>query len=330
MRGKKFLASVLSISVLSLYPIIDAYANPIESTELLRDEIMPISIPANQVSYLSFSGTVKEIEATQLAESSMNRRNILVENAEGQVAYFVITEDTYILDEEELKVGAKVTGFYDGTKPMIMIYPPQYPVEVVAVNQEDNIKVDIFNQDLVSADGMLKLNVSAEAEIVSHDGTLYQGELGDQKLVVLFGASTKSIPAQTNPTKVIVLPEDSSESIEKPGSPLGGMEAEHLGLIVNGRKIQAPSAYVSDKGTPMVPLRAIAESLNLKVTWNKDLEQVVVDNNVILTIGQDAYIASDSKTISLGACPELKNGTTFVPLNFFSEVLKEATVSLGR
>ena len=69
-----------------------------------------------------------------------------------------------ILNEEELEVGAKITGFYDASKPA-MIYPPQYPVEVIAVNQDDNIKLDVFDQDLVSADGMLKLNISLKQRL---------------------------------------------------------------------------------------------------------------------------------------------------------------------
>ena len=333
MKGKKVLASVLSVSVLSIYPLIGSFAKPIQNPALPTDEVLPISVPVNQASYLSFSGTVKEIEARRPAGME-GLKYVFVENEEGQEAYFVISPDTYILNEEELEVGAKITGFYDASKPMLMIYPPQYPVEVIAVNQDDNIKLDVFDQDLVSADGMLKLNISAETEIVAQDGTTYEEELSNKKLVVLFGSSTKSIPAQTNPIKVIVLQEDNDENsdgnLETPGKPFDDSETKHLGLIVNGKKIQAPNAYLNSQGTAMVPLRPIAESLNLKITWNKDLEQVTVDNNIILTIGQDAYIGSDSKVISLGTSPELKNGTTFVPLNFFSEVLREAAVSIER
>ena len=68
---------------------------------------------------------------------------------------------------------------------------------------------------------------------------------------------------------------------------LDDSETKHLGLIVNGKK-QAPNAYLNSQGKHG-SLRPIAESLNLKINWNKDLEQVTVDNNIILTIGQDGY-----------------------------------------
>ena len=62
MKGKKVLASVLSVSVLSIYPLIGSFAKPIQNPALPTDEVLPISVPVNQASYLSFSGTVKRLK----------------------------------------------------------------------------------------------------------------------------------------------------------------------------------------------------------------------------------------------------------------------------
>jgi hypothetical protein len=90
----------------------------------------------------------------------------------------------------------------------IMIYPPQYEAKVILVmNQVFNIKVDHFDKDLVSADGTLKLNISKETEVILENGTKFTGDLSNRKLVVFYDISTKSIPAQTSPLKVVVLSE---------------------------------------------------------------------------------------------------------------------------
>lgn len=327
MKTKKILASFLSVSVLAAYPLFGAAASPIRELKPITDEVNPISTPLEQASYFAFSGTVKEIEGTQPG-GLRDCKYVFVENAEGQEAYFVISSNTFIINEEELKVGSEVTGFYDANKPMLMIYPPQYPVDVVAVNVEKNVKFDIFDEELISSDRSLKLNISSETEIVTQDGTAYKGDLALQKLVVLFGASTKSIPAQTNPTKIIVLQEACSGNGKDAPLPVEKIEPRNFEIVVSNKKIQAPNTYLDISGTLMVPLRAVAESLGLKITWNNDLHQVTVGENIILTIGQSKYISPNSTANSLEKAPELKDGTTFVPVSLFSETITECNVSI--
>ena len=58
-------------------------------------------------------------------------------------------------------VGDRVTGYYDGDAPTILIYPPQYQALVmVKENPYQNVKVDYFNSQLLSSDGQLQLNLS--------------------------------------------------------------------------------------------------------------------------------------------------------------------------
>ena len=43
-------------------------------------------------------------------------------------------------------VGDRVTGYYDGDAPTLLIYPPQYQALVmVKDNPNQNVKVDYFN-----------------------------------------------------------------------------------------------------------------------------------------------------------------------------------------
>lgn len=312
MKSKKILAGFLSVSILSLSSIAAFAANPTDLKAINEEgqvkEIMP------QASFKSFTGTVREIKELKGVQGS---KIVSVENESGQPANIIISDDTYILNNAEITVGSVITGFYDANAPMIMIFPPQYKAEVVAIeNKEQNIKVDVFDKDLVSADNSLKLNISQETEIITKDGKAFTGQLENQKLVVIYGPSTRSIPAQTSPNKIVVLLESKDT-----GTSVGDDSA--LEIVVNNGKIEAPSAYTTEQGTVMVPLRAIAEALGFDVKWEGESKSIMLGKDISLTLDQDNYLnsnASNAAPIKLGTAPSLMKGTTFVPLSFFREV----------
>jgi len=257
-----------------------------------------------KVYFLSFTGTVKKIEDHW---SSDNAKFIYMEDDEGNPANAIISQSTYFAGDEDIAVGDVITVYYDANKPMIMIYPPQYSAEVVVVHGIDSfVEVDYFNKDLVNSDNTLKLNISDETEILLQNGKEYKGKLEGRKLVVFYKVSTKSIPAQTTPEKVVVLIEDVAS----------------MPIVVNGNIIEAPSAYVNDEGTVMVPVRAVSEALGYEVSWVQKTNTVILDNVISFSIGKDAYTHMKNVPIELGTAPELVNSRTFVPLSFFTEVIK--------
>nr|WP_092073566.1 hypothetical protein [Dendrosporobacter quercicolus]NSL48015.1 hypothetical protein [Dendrosporobacter quercicolus DSM 1736]SDM63835.1 hypothetical protein SAMN04488502_10677 [Dendrosporobacter quercicolus] len=170
------------------------------------------SVVEKQKAYFkSFQGEVKEVQSCSGNDCP---QTVLVEDKEGRQVNFIVSNDTYRLNDAEIKKGTTITGFYDANVPVIMIYPPQYNAEVIVAGAgKHNIKVDLFDDSLVSGDNLLKLNISDDTKIVLEDGTAFKGELGNQRLVVLYGRSTKSIPAQTTPVEIIVL----FEQAERPG-----------------------------------------------------------------------------------------------------------------
>ncbi|NLK74298.1 MAG: hypothetical protein GX288_03285 [Clostridiales bacterium] len=153
--------------------------------------------------YDSFTGTVKEI--IELENSKASKLHVV--DDEGMEAVFIVTDKTYKTSSQDVRVGSLVTGYYDNRLMRIMIYPPQYELEVLDIKKEEyNIKVDYFNKDLISSDGMLQLHLKQDTEIVYPDGTQYEGNPVRERLVIIYDVSTRSIPAQTLPKKVIVLP----------------------------------------------------------------------------------------------------------------------------
>ena len=131
---------------------------------------------------------------------------ISVDNGYGALVNFVVSPTTYFVDHVMVAVGDRVTGYYDGNAPVPLIYPPQYQALVmVKDNPYQNVKVDYFNTQLVSSDGRLRLNISPYTQIVLTNGQPFSRTPANRDLIVIYGPTTKSIPAQTTPYKIIVL-----------------------------------------------------------------------------------------------------------------------------
>lgn len=96
--------------------------------------------------------------------------------------------------------------FYSGSQPAPLIYPPQFVAAVVAPQVEGQmVTVAYFNNVLLASDQSLKLNLSPATEVVTRNNQTYYGNPGGNTLVVLYSATTRSVPPQTSPDKVIVL-----------------------------------------------------------------------------------------------------------------------------
>lgn len=211
MKFKKAFVGVLSVAILASTASTAFAANKEKCKTIncfnLINKIRPISGKLNlenQCKFNSFTGTVKKV--TDFEGAKKEAKYVLVEDAEGREANIIVSKDTYIVNNEQIDVGTTITGFYDVNKPMLMIYPPQYNAEVVVINNNgQNVKVDRFDKNLVSFDKSLKLNISEDTEVILQNGKPFKGNLKNRKLVVIYGPSTRSIPAQTTPIKIIVL-----------------------------------------------------------------------------------------------------------------------------
>lgn len=163
----------------------------------------------------SISGIVKEVNESGTGQEKVT--NVTIEESNGNPANIIIRASAFnILGNatSDIKKNDKIVGYYDTTQPMIMIYPPQYNVAAYAVNLPDShtIKVDLFNDELVSSDNMLKLNMDDKVKIYAQDGSVYKDSIEGKELVVLYTVSTRSIPAQTTPEKIIVLDDNSVQN----------------------------------------------------------------------------------------------------------------------
>lgn len=158
--------------------------------------------------YMSIEGRIASIEPTAFG----NRRTdgcmmfINVESMDGSIANFMITPATYVVDFTTLQQGMTATFFYRADLPVPLIYPPQYNAVVVAPQMHgDFVFVGRFNNSLTSDDRSLRLNMKEEVPVLTTNNQTFMGDIANHDLVVIYSNTTRSIPAQTTPMKVVVL-----------------------------------------------------------------------------------------------------------------------------
>lgn len=266
--------------------------------------------PQVEPAFIKVAGTVDNVE------NNKNATNFTVKEGE-DTNVLVVNDDTLVFDntgkEVKLQKGDKVTAYTYANKPMLTIYPPQYNPEVIIVETKEmgTVEVDFFNKELVNTDNTLKLNVGEETELLSLSGKEVKAEdLAEQHLLVFYTIATMSIPAQTPPSKVVVLDTIAEESGEVDPSELAIQE------IIN-------NDFYEVEGTKMVPLRLIAEELGYKVESTG--KGAIISKGAVsytITRGQKEY--GYNKAIGhFKVAPALLEPTkTYVPVEFVEELMK--------
>jgi len=283
-------------------------------TAVFAEEGTQIEDVQAQPDFVKFTGTIEKVETRE------NSTHYFVTAGE-QEGYLVVTKDTLVFDntgkKAELKKGDKVTGYTDGDKPMIMIYPPQYSPDVVILETEEigSVAVGKFDEELLNESLSLKLHVSEKTELSSVSGKkVTADDLQGKDLVVFYTMTTRSIPAQTTPEKIIVLDKVESEDTETPDQ--GTVTEPAIDKII------AEDHYDVD-GVKMVPLRLIAEELGFKVTSTG--KGAIVSKDALsftITRGEKAYGYNKSLRQFEVAPALLEPSKTYVPAGLIEELME--------
>ena len=159
------------------------------------------------IQFKAFTGTVISINDLRSSEYGEGcTKMIALQNEEGAPVNFTLTPSTYVVNQDMIAIGDTVTGYYDANAPAILIYPPQYQALIMVKEQTyQNVKVSYLNSGLISIDHQLKLNIHPYTQIITANGQAFTGNIANRNLIVIYGAATKSIPAQTTPYKIIVM-----------------------------------------------------------------------------------------------------------------------------
>lgn len=117
----------------------------------------------------------------------------------------ILEPTTYVLNQAPIRQGDVIIVFYDTTASMPPASPPLCrAAAVVKPAYAQSACLDFFDQDLLSSDGLLKVELSNLTETRTQNGQLFDGTLGGRLLLVLFGSVTRSIPAQTTAESITV------------------------------------------------------------------------------------------------------------------------------
>ncbi|MCY9548465.1 copper amine oxidase N-terminal domain-containing protein [Lysinibacillus xylanilyticus] len=306
MNMKKFAPAAMTALLFGsvVIPVASAKENSTETEQQLPQiQIDPVHI------FNTTYGTVEKVN------SGENITYFTVKDGE-QTNILEITKDTLVFDNTgkkvELKEGDKIVAYTFANKPQKLIYPPQFNPDVVIVETKEAgfVEVDYFFENLTNTYEMLKLNIGENTELLNTKGEKVSAkDLKEKNLVVFYTVSTKSIPAQTTPSKVIVLDEESGNTTENT------VDAEIAEIIATD--------YYEVDGTKMVPLRLIAEKLGYKVE-STSKGAIVSKGNLSYTITRGEKMFGYNKALRpLHTAPALLEGNkTYVPVEFVEEYLK--------
>ncbi|MDR2898881.1 MAG: copper amine oxidase N-terminal domain-containing protein [Clostridiales bacterium] len=291
--------------------------------------------------YISVSGTISEMDNT----SVVNR--ILVDGDNGGT-FFNIGSDTlvYSLNSFErvsgdlLAQGQSVSVFYNVTTPQTLSFPPMINPEIIVIHDSEEMafaKVDYFNEDLISSDNTLKLNLSEEVLVVGQDNSIRNfGDASDKNLLVFYDITTRSIPAQTAPIKIVILdspvvfppnpvtpalpteepkpqPEEPSEDVNSP--------ADDVILALGDED------FVTVNGVRFVPLYKLAEILGYELEWNPNTAQITMrkpgTSAAYTLLNGNTEYGFNRAMFRFTNAPFIQDGRTYVEESFIDVLVQE-------
>lgn len=351
---KKILSVTLAAAMLAASATAFAEATVLPITT--ENQGAAVVIANNTASYMkdtykidavsTFDGFKAMFEASNEKEGLVNltisENTILVDNQGNEVAL------------EDIKEGATVTMFYNVNNPTLMVLPPRYTPDVLVIDTENdgNVAVASFTDELVNTENTLALNIDDTTVIRFANGAKMIAKADDVKntnALVFYTTTTRSIPAQTTPSKIVILGETASEAADSEEFDINvpaaigsadtilddamAVEPESYAVVtVNGNEIDAH--MVDFEGVTMLPIRCVAEAMNLDVSWDSERQAVSVGTmqmGSFLKIGENKYSKAKMMAAELEKAPQLividDIGYTYVPVSFFSEIL-EAEVNV--
>lgn len=161
--------------------------------------------------YTPTSGTILQIEWQNDNPDQMGcSLNVTFQSMDQGLIHMIVDGTTYVMNNCPLRVGDQVTFFYLTDAPVPMIYPPQYrAAAAVHTPSGTYASLDVFTQSanhsqLTNSDDTLRLNLSNTTIMMLANGQPFGGVLSGKLLLVIYSATTRSIPAQTTPEKIVV------------------------------------------------------------------------------------------------------------------------------
>ncbi len=298
---KKNLTKVMAMGmVLTMLGTATAFAEApavISATE--NTSIETIMAEAQEAAFISQSGKVVSVEASFTEGVQL----VTIDNEQGGLR-FAVDSNTIVVNREDgayltaadLTEGMEVAVVYDAFGPMGMSMPPYLgQVTAVVANADAGFfTVGHFDNDLTDMKNMLKLNISENTDIQNLQGArirLTAEDVKGQDALVFYGATTRSIPAQTTPSFVLLL-----------------------------TTAEVPTGATELETATMVPLRETAEANGYTVKWQGKNKPILLEKagvSMEITVGSDTYVVDGDMAMKAAMPSELKGGVAYVSSDIF-------------
>ena len=202
----------------------------------------------------------------------------------------------------DLKEGMTATIVMDDFAPMTMSLPPQTSGAIAIVVDGETpttTVVEKFNDELVGGD--VKLIIDETVQILDIRGTrqiLTADDIKGHKAIAVYGASTKSIPAQTTPYLVVIL--DNAEETT---------EATDTTKTTETRD-------ADETADTVLPLRATLEEMGYTIEWTSNDAPIVItkdDVNLSVSIDSDTVVVDGDMAYQLSSDVTIVDGVTYIP-----------------
>ena len=240
--------------------------------------------------YLTQNGTVAGVEASETEGVSI----VTIDNEQGGLRFAVASntiivnrEDGSYMTADQLEEGMEVSVVYDMNSPMGMSMPPFLGnvAAVVANADAGAFTVGKFDNELTDMKNMLKLNIGDETSIQNMQGSrirLSAEDVKGQDALVFYDIMTMSLPAQTNPSFVLILGEQAASAVS-------------------------------------IPLRETAEANGFTVKWQGKTKPILVEKEGISLelMLDDATFKLNGVEDEAAFATELKDGVMFVSSEIF-------------
>lgn len=295
---KKNLTKVMAMGmVMTILAGTTAFAYEAVTEPLLISEnpntktIEEVVTKAEASMYLTQEGTVASVETSATEGVSI----VTIDNEQGGLRFAVASntiiinrEDGFYMTADQLEEGMAVAVVYDMNSPMGMSMPPYLGnvAAVVANADAGSFAVGKFDNELTDMKNMLKLNIDNEkTPIANMQGSrirLTDADVKGQDALVFYDRMTMSLPAQINPSFVLILGEQTAPAVS-------------------------------------VPLRETAEANGFSVKWQGKAKPILLEKDGVsmeLMLDDATFVVNGVEDEAIFAT-ELKDGVMFVSSEIF-------------
>lgn len=271
--------------------------------------------------YMTMSGKIESIEKGNNGYLiSVTNEDIGVKFTAEETAFIVNSKDGSFMTFDQLQKDMDITGIILKNGPMTLSLPPMTKAVGFVVGTENFVTTGYFDEEWTSQDAqpMLQLNVSEETKIVDSKGSkqvFTADDVKEQDCMVVYGATTRSIPAQTTPVFVMILEkvefaeEPTVEPVEETLVP-----QEEAVTVEELPETKVETQEPEQKLVELVPLREFAEKKGFTVTWTANDKPVLLqkdDVTIEITLGKAEY-KKGNEQLKSEKTAELKNSKIYV------------------